>query len=97
MLEKYILICCHYFESLGNIITLEMQYHARYNDEKIIIYFLIQNMMSSITTQNLKLKQNLCIAKQNRKIFLSYELDQLKQLEGVNCNMHVSLGGYLDI
>jgi hypothetical protein len=50
--------------------------------------------MSSITSQNLKLKHNLYIAKQNRKIFLRCKLDQLKQLVGVNCTMHVSLGGY---
>ena len=48
---------------------MEVQSRIKHSDEKFIVYFLLQNTMSSITSQNLKLKYNLYlyIEKQKKK------------------------------
>jgi hypothetical protein len=68
MLEKYVIFSSlfGYLRKYIYKLTLGMQYHAKYNDEKLTMYFLRQNLMSSITSQNLELKHNLYIVKQNR-------------------------------
>ena len=59
----------------NNKLTLEIQYRKKHNDKK---FSVTQNTMSSITSQNLKLKYNMYIEKQKRKISLRCWSNQLK-------------------
>ena len=54
----------------NNKLIIVVQNYIKSYDEKIIAIFLIYIVMSTITLQNLKLKFNLCMEKQKRKIML---------------------------
>ena len=52
----------------NNKLIIRVQNYMKNNDEKIITNFLICIVMSTTTLQNLTLKFNLCMEKQNRQI-----------------------------